>query len=199
MVMQSPERHKIIADAATRESFSALLSLSREAKEKQDHVDYYCRAIAHTRYQYDREFDIDEYVTNSVVDFLGLPNADFEDGIKTIDQTADLLHRINPEILRRYDSKGFRGKVGRMPTKSNLRYEVLAEIVSVLAVEDYLIEVDQEFVDSRLRDKRNFIAHGQSVPVTAEELETSRITVSRMMRSFKDRLMVAATSEEYRA
>jgi hypothetical protein len=114
MVMHSPKRHKRIAESAQRQEFLSLLSITTEAESRQDHVGYYCRAIAHIFYNYERRFDIDEFVTKSVIDFLGSDRVAFGVGLETINETADLLHAIDPSILRKFEDGKFRGRSGRV-------------------------------------------------------------------------------------
>jgi hypothetical protein len=89
-----------------------------------------------------------------------------------------------------------RGNV-KVATGSNLRFEVLQRITRELSIPDFMSIVDEALINVRLCDKRNFIAHGQSVPVTYEEFESCRLEVSDLMRSYKNRLDTAASNLEY--
>ncbi|WP_439470885.1 MAE_28990/MAE_18760 family HEPN-like nuclease [Brevundimonas sp.] len=84
-------------------------------------------------------------------------------------------------------------------TKSNLRYEVLQEIVEGLAVPDFLEMTTKTKLNDHLCDKRNHIAHGESVPITEDAFEELRLEFTELMRSFKDRLITAATNREFLA
>ncbi len=114
MVMHSPKRQRNIADSAQRAEFLSLLSINGESEARQEHVGYYCRAIAHVFYEYERRFDIDEFVTKSVVEFLGEERNTFKSGLKRLDDTADLLHSIDSAILRKFEDGKFRGRSGRV-------------------------------------------------------------------------------------
>ena len=59
-------------------------------------------------------------------------------------------------------------------TKSNLRYEVLEEIVDRLAIGDFISLTTKSKVNDLLCDKRNHIAHGESVPITRDGFEELR-------------------------
>lgn len=84
-------------------------------------------------------------------------------------------------------------------TKSNLRYEVLEEITTRLAIEDFLALTSRPRINDMLCDKRNFIAHGKSVPITEESFEEIRLEITDLMRSFKDRLVTAGSNREFMA
>lgn len=88
-------------------------------------------------------------------------------------------------------------KVVGINTESNLRYKVLAKITSDLNLEDFLPCADENAIDKNLCDKRNNIAHGQSVPISEEDFEDCRTYISDLMRSFKNRVVTAASNQEY--
>lgn len=104
---------------------------------------------------------------------------DFAEAAKTV------RTRANPNVM--------------VNTKSNLRYEVLQEIVDGLAVPDFISLTTKTRVNDHLCDKRNHIAHGESVPITEEAFEELRLEFTELMRSFKDRLVTAAANQEFLA
>lgn len=104
---------------------------------------------------------------------------DFVESIKTINT------KPNPNVM--------------VSTKSNLRYEVLEEITSRLSIEDFLSLTTKTKINDLLCDKRNFIAHGESVPITEDSFEELRLEITDLMRSFKDRLVTAASNREFMA
>ena len=114
MVMHSPRRHKAIATSADREAFRTLISVSEDGRGRQEHLDYYCRAIAHLTMPFERRFDLDEYITEAVSKFLDGDEKAFTGVVSFIDRTADLLHNIEPNILRRYEHSTFRRRTGRV-------------------------------------------------------------------------------------
>ena len=85
----------------------------------------------------------------------------------------------------------------RVSTKANLRFDVFSEIATQLGLSDFIGNVDEHFINSKLCDKRNAIAHGATAPLTADDFETCRLTVTDLMRSFKYRIVTAANNSEY--
>jgi hypothetical protein len=114
MVMHSPRRHKLMDAAANSPDFLDLISVSEDALGRQEQLDYYCRAVAHTFYEYDTKLDIDEYVTDSISRFLDEDDDKFDDSIAVIDRTAALLRSIDKDVLRRWDGERWRGRVGKV-------------------------------------------------------------------------------------
>lgn len=135
MVMHSRERQRMISDGANRPDFTSLLSVSSEGEARQDHVDYYCRAIAHGFYEYERRYDIDEYVTKSIVDFISDDEFIFTSRLKRIDQTATLLYSIDKNILRRYEAEKFSRRAGRVAFET-VFVGVLKNLDNILALPD---------------------------------------------------------------
>ena len=63
---------------------------------------------------FEKRFDLDEYVTEAVSQFLDGEEASFASTVTRINDTADLLHGIEPNILRRYENGSFRRRTGRV-------------------------------------------------------------------------------------
>ena len=114
MVMQNPSRHAEIEKSANKQDFVDLFSLSEDALGKQEQMDYYCRAIAHSFFPYESRLDIDEYVTESIAEFFDEDEKEFQEEIGIIDRTATLLRSIDKDILRRWDGERWRGRVGKL-------------------------------------------------------------------------------------
>jgi hypothetical protein len=86
----------------------------------------------------------------------------------------------------------------RVSTKSNLRYEIFKEISGQLGLIDFIVNVDEHFINSKLCDKRNAVAHGSTVPISQDDFDDCRIVISDLIRSFKNRIVTAASNSEYK-
>ena len=106
-----------------------------------------------------------------------------EDAILFAEEAKSVTTRPNPSVM--------------VNTKSNLRYDVLCDIVDRLAINDFSDLISESTLNELLCDKRNHIAHGKSVPVTEESFSDLRDEFTELMRSFKNRLVTAASNKEY--
>lgn len=85
----------------------------------------------------------------------------------------------------------------RIETASNLSYDVACKMSDSIGVSGVDALLDKDFMDDSLLAKRNAIAHGQSAPIHFDDIDNYRDQTITMMRSFKDRLLVAATGLEF--
>jgi hypothetical protein len=135
MVMHSPHRHKMISISADKVAFRNLTSVTEEGRARQEHLDYYCRAIAHLTMPFEKKFDLDEYINVAVTHFLDGEEDQFSDCIDAIDETAELLYSIEPNILRRYEEDTFRGRTGKVAFET-IFMGVAANLRDILALPD---------------------------------------------------------------
>lgn len=83
-------------------------------------------------------------------------------------------------------------------THSNLKFEVLEEITSCLGLDITDFEPRRKFIDSKLVDRRNHIAHGNYEDMDEEEVDELRQTVVNMMDMFKTQIENAAVQKAYK-
>jgi len=84
-----------------------------------------------------------------------------------------------------------------LDTKSNLSSTVLKEILWCLGIDYSWYETKEKFIDSRLLDRRNHIAHGKELYVDIKEFEEMRSIVTEMMAKLKTELENSAVTESY--
>ena len=83
-------------------------------------------------------------------------------------------------------------------TQSNLSSGVLREIVWCLGIDYAPYETKEKFIDSRLLERRNYVAHGQSIKIDSEEYVQMRDIVIEMMESIKTQLENSAAQKHYK-
>lgn len=84
-------------------------------------------------------------------------------------------------------------------TKSNLKYEIVLNILQQLGLDDQVYALKQNFIDSKLLRCRNHIAHGEFIPIadlidTYNELE---IELLNMIQIFQNLIKNAASNKDY--
>ena len=87
---------------------------------------------------------------------------------------------------------------GIVNTESNLSTKVLREIVWCLGLEYRPFEVKEKFIDSRLVDKRNHIAHGEEIFVDEEDMLEIIDEVLMLMEEFRNQVENAAILNSYK-
>lgn len=83
-------------------------------------------------------------------------------------------------------------------TKSNLRYEVLIEILSLVGLPSQRVSTKRNLIDRLLCDVRNDIAHGRDQYPTAESFTMLRTEVLEMLDWLRDGLLENARTQAYR-
>ncbi len=84
-------------------------------------------------------------------------------------------------------------------TKSNLRYEVLLEILALVGISHDEIATKQNLIDTSLCDARNDIAHGRYVVLDVGTFVSLRDEIISMLEWLRDKLMENARLRSYRA
>jgi hypothetical protein len=84
---------------------------------------------------FEKKFDLDEYINVAVTHFLDGEEDQFSDCIDAIDETAELLYSIEPNILRRYEEDTFRGRTGKVAFET-IFMGVAANLRDILALPD---------------------------------------------------------------
>lgn len=84
-------------------------------------------------------------------------------------------------------------------TKSNLRHEVLIEILSLVGLPSQRVSTKRNLIDRSLCDARNDIAHGRDHYPTVESFTVLRTEVLEMLEWLRDGLLENARTQAYRA
>ena len=83
-------------------------------------------------------------------------------------------------------------------TKSNLNFEVFTDICTILGIDDSDYQLRQKAIDEQLLTQRNKIAHGKYLTIDYEEYISIYNLVIELIRDFKDDLLNAAVTEQYK-
>jgi len=106
---------------------------------------------------------------------------------------------ILPELLEMKDSK-HRDPMRKMAnTKSNLRYDVLIELLAVCGLDSTYFASDKTFIDSDLCDARNEIAHGAGGAPSVSTFTNRRDRTFGLMTGLHTLVVNAAVMETYKA
>jgi hypothetical protein len=111
-------------------------------------------------------------------------------------QRNEILEAVEGGFLRDYDSARIHSRMAEINTESNLRYETLQKISSLICV-DLSLDVDGDYLDRRLADRRNGVAHGEWQSFELEEILELRATCNYWMDSILNTLVAAAQSQLY--
>ena len=83
-------------------------------------------------------------------------------------------------------------------TKSNLNFEVFTDICTILGIDDSKYQLRQKAIDEQLLTQRNKIAHGKYLTIDYEEYISIYNLVIELIRNFKDDLLNATVTEQYK-
>ena len=83
-------------------------------------------------------------------------------------------------------------------TESNLKYEVLKEILFTLGLNKAFFELKENLIDSKLLKIRNKVAHGNHIPIDKNEFIETYNAVISMLDIFKDEIINASISSSYK-
>ena len=108
-------------------------------------------------------------------------------------QFGRFLMSIKAEPDRVFKKGGFE----RINGKSNLSSEVLIYCCELLGLPTVAFEVYFEFIDTMLIDRRNFIAHGESLRFPPQEVPEYRDKVVDLMRITQTQFENAAVQKSY--
>ena len=106
------------------------------------------------------------------------------------------------ELIDRIHS-AFRGQLRSIPkdylnTGGNLRYDRFCDICKIINVSPANVTVDRDFLDKKIVDKRNHIAHGSDKILNLDELEDIMDYTIEAMRSFRDQVVNLVALEAYK-
>ncbi|TDQ37137.1 MAE_28990/MAE_18760 family HEPN-like nuclease [Aureibacillus halotolerans] len=127
-----------------------------------------------------------------------------KDGSKRLLPYVDVFHGV----LTRKSGETFRVRPEHISTESNLNYGVLIDLLFSIGVNKAPFELRKNFIDYKLVDKRNGIAHGEHIMVVRDESEQKEETedfisiyevILDLIDTFKDALLTAAVQRTYLA
>ena len=84
-----------------------------------------------------------------------------------------------------------------LQTESNLKSTPFKEIVWTLGFDYTPFEIDEQFIDTTLVDKRNKIAHGERLTISQQDFEQAKSKVIAMLEIFKDKIIESALHDKY--
>lgn len=117
------------------------------------------------------------------------------EGNPSITRRSDLVGKIldsQKEQFAGYDDKAI------VNTKSNLNSDVLKDICLICGISFDAFESEVNFIDSRLLDRRNNIAHGQDTSIGIDEVDEFSNTTIELMKIFGQSLEEQVSSEFYK-
>jgi uncharacterized protein with ParB-like and HNH nuclease domain len=99
---------------ASDKRFLGLMHPSDRLSENQAMLDYLTRYLVFTFVDYDKAWDIEEYLNNGLIEISEEGPKVVESMLDRFERTIDFLSKIDePNILRRYKDGKFQGKVGQ--------------------------------------------------------------------------------------
>lgn len=85
-----------------------------------------------------------------------------------------------------------------LTSESNLKYEVLKEILFTLGLNKAFFELKERLIDSKLLKIRNEVAHGNHIPIDKDEFLETYKSVTLMLDHFRDEIINASMSSTYK-
>ena len=114
--------------------------------------------------------------------------------INNIEESISLINEIqdlSDKICKIYDKE-------IIETKSNLRYETLKEIILSLGFDLSFFSLNENFIDKKLVDVRNEIAHGVYRDVKIEDFNEVFIKLIPLLDNYKTLIENNASTKEYK-
>jgi hypothetical protein len=108
------------------------------------------------------------------------------------------FNEITEFLLEGQDNRAKIPYKGIINTESNLSTKVLKEIIWCLGVEYTLFETKERFIDTKLVNKRNYIAHGEEMDIDEQETLEIIEEVLSLMEVFKNLVENSATQASYK-
>ncbi|WP_082487040.1 DUF262 domain-containing protein [Methylobacterium sp. Leaf89] len=114
IVMLNRDLFAEIKRLASDRRFKAIMQPSERGIETQALMDYVTRFLVFMFVDYDKRWDIEEYLNNGVIEIADEDGSNWQSLIKIFEETIDLVHSTGePNILKRYRNGTFSGKVGQ--------------------------------------------------------------------------------------
>jgi hypothetical protein len=126
-----------------------------------------------------------------------------KDKLKEAQETnkATILMEAAEFILHKSSQRSQIPYQGIVSTNANLSSSILREIVCLLGLDYSVFEPEQKLIDDKLLNRRNTIAHGESLPhlsLDRDEYNEIHQKVLFMMENFRTQIENSATLETYR-
>ena len=86
---------------------------------------------------------------------------------------------------------------GSISAGSNLNFERFLDILKVLGLDETPYDSKKHYIDRKLLEKRNLIAHGERVNMDEDEYEEVRIEITGLVQRFRDDVENAAATEAF--
>jgi hypothetical protein len=112
-----------------------------------------------------------------------------------LERAAQLFDFIDAEYDTRSNLKAIQDPI---KTNSNLNYEVLKEILTILDIEHSKFDAYKTFIDSQLLDARNGIAHGEYRDIDMQLYTQLHDIVLKLLEDFKTELENKVAKKEYK-
>jgi uncharacterized protein with ParB-like and HNH nuclease domain len=114
IVMVDSEFFERLNQIAVSDTFSRLIPLGPNSIKKSNHLDNLCKIIAFSFVEYNLGSDIEEFVTNAMVDIASRPQEQREIIISTLNEGITMLvDACGYNALRPYRDGVFAGRIGR--------------------------------------------------------------------------------------
>jgi hypothetical protein len=99
---------------AQSDGFKALIQPSDRSSQNQALMDFFTRFLVFNYIDYDKTWDIEEYLNNGIIELSRLNEDELDAMIDDFEQTISLLTETGElDILRRYRNNRFQGRVGQ--------------------------------------------------------------------------------------
>jgi hypothetical protein len=112
-----------------------------------------------------------------------------------LERAMQLCSFIENELDKRSNLKAIPEPI---KTNSNLSYEVLREILTILDIDHAKFDAYRAFIDSQLLDARNGIAHGQYRDIDMELYNQLHEIVLKLIEEFKTELENKVAQQKYK-
>ena len=114
LYMISAKRFKRMRKLSKNPSFLKLLHLSKTAAENQAAMDFVTRFFVFSYIEYDKSWDIEEYLDNGIIEIATSDKSELDKMIDVFNRTVGILEATGEEnILRRFKDNKFQGRVGQ--------------------------------------------------------------------------------------
>jgi hypothetical protein len=118
---------------------------------------------------------------------------------KIANSPASVAIPMLQDALKFQEKKNRDKHKSRLNTKSNLRYDVLEDMLTICGLDPSPFKNYASFIDKELCDPRNSIAHGEDVCPDLELLKRRRNTAFEIMTALQTSVVNAATNKSYLA
>lgn len=110
---------------------------------------------------------------------------------------ASYYHKAAELLVKRLDEKAVLPRPDIITTRSNLTFEQFVEILYCVNISPDVFSTKRNFIDTKLLEKRNAIAHGQYREVDLAEYEEIHSGVVEIIDEFSELLVLSATRRSY--